>query len=82
MTTAVALLRPPVSERQAVKTRGSCLPETTEGGREGGKEGEKARSHEENRPGGFSLGKSSVNGDQADWDKYEMDTWEGKASIS
>lgn len=45
-----------------------------------GREGEEARSHEENRPGGFSVGKSSVNGDQADWDKYEMDTWEGKVS--
>lgn len=60
----------------------ACLPACQRQQREGGREGEKARSHEENRPGGFSLGKSSVNGDQADWDKYEMDTWEGKAFIS
>lgn len=39
---------------------------------------EKAKSHEAIRPSDFSLGESSVNGVQADWEKHEMDTWEGK----
>lgn len=39
---------------------------------------EKEKSHEATRPSGFSLAESSVNGVQADWEKHEMDTWEGK----
>lgn len=43
-------------------------------------EGEKEKSHEATRPSDVSLAESSVNGVQADWEKHEMDTWEGKAS--
>ncbi len=41
---------------------------------------ERKESHEESRPSGFSVAESSVNGVQADWEKHEMDTWEGKGS--
>lgn len=71
MTTAVALLRP-----ESVRGRLLRVEVSVRDNR--GREEEKAKSHEENRPGGFSLGRSSVNGVQADWEKYEMDTWEGK----
>lgn len=42
------------------------------------RERERAKSHEAIRPSDFSLAESSVNGVQADWEKHEMDTWEGK----
>lgn len=40
--------------------------------------GEEKKSHEGTRPSDVSLAKSSVNGVQPDWEKHEMDTWEGK----
>lgn len=42
------------------------------------REAEKEKRHEATRPSGFSLAEFSVNGVQADWEKHEMDTWEGK----
>lgn len=42
------------------------------------REAEKEKRHEATRPSSFSLAEFGVNGDQADWEKHEMDTWEGK----
>lgn len=58
-----------VRKGQAVEERG-CR------GRE--REAEKEKRHEATRPSSFSLAEFSVNGVQADWEKHEMDTWEGK----
>lgn len=63
-----------VREGQAVEERGCWEREQRERGRE------RKDSHEAAGPGGFSLAESSVNGVQADWEKHEMDTWEGKGS--
>lgn len=63
-----------VREGQAVEERGCCEREQRK--REKGRE--RKGSHEESRPSGFSVAESSVNGVQADWEKHEMDTWEGK----